>query len=36
MILDLNTNFGLIKNKRESFCPQVPKPGDFLFINSRS
>lgn len=31
MILDLITSFELIKNKKELFCPQVPRPGDFLF-----
>jgi hypothetical protein len=32
MILELNITFGLVENRKESLCPQVPKPGDFLFI----
>ena len=33
MILELNITFELTENRKESLCPQVPKPGDFLFIN---
>ncbi len=33
MILELNITFGLVENRKESLCPQVPKPGDFLFVN---
>ncbi len=33
MILELNITFGLVENRKELLCPQVPKPGDFLFVN---